>query len=309
MSGIGVVLNPFSKKYKTDPNRLERISFIIGDKASCKPTVDIDDLKRVAEEFKTRDIDILAISGGDGTIHCTLSTFLKVYGEKPLPRIYFLRGGTHNTITASLGVQGSTEELLSNLLVRYHEDKPFKIRKLRITRVNDEVGCIFGLGAVYRFMEVYYRMSSTLSHVTAVLMVVRGMVSMLVNGKMCRQVFKPFEAEITVNGKTWPFANYVTFFTGSVSQIGLGCNVFNSMLTRTDCVHAVGMSLKPRELFSQLPRMYLGKGARHPGILEEPAQNIIIRCAKPQPYTIDGDMYEGRTDFEIGLGPEVVVLV
>lgn len=309
MSGIGVVLNPFSKRYKIDPNHLERISFIIGDKASCKPTVDIDDLKRVAEEFKTRDIDILAISGGDGTIHCTLSTFLKVYGEKLLPRIYFLRGGTHNTITASLGVQGSTEELLSNLLVRYHEDKPFKIRKLRLTRVNGEIGCIFGMGTVYRFMEQYYRMSSNLSHFMAVIMILRGILSMIVNGRMSRQIFEPFEAEIVVNGKAWPFPQYGTFFTGSVSQVGLGCQVFRSMLTRTDCVHAIGMSLKPRELLTQLPRMYWGKGSRHPGILEEPAQNIKIHCAQPQPYTIDGDMYEGCTEFEIGLGPEVVVLV
>lgn len=309
MSGIGVVLNPFSKKYKNDPNHLERISFIIGDKASCKPTEDIDDLKRVADEFKTRNIDVLAISGGDGTIHCTLTTFLKVYGEKPLPRICFLRGGTHNTIAASLGITGNTEQLLSNLLVRYHEDKPFKIRKLRLTKVNNEVGCIFGVGAAYRFMEVYYRGGSNLSPFTAVLMVLKSLFSMLVNGNTSRELFKNFEAEVVVNGKKWPFTQFAAFVTGSISQVGLGCKVFNSMLTRTDCFHAMGISMKPRDVFSQLIPMYRGKGSHHPGILEEPAQTVEIHCAEPQAYTIDGDMYEGCTDFKLELGPELTVLV
>ena len=136
MPGIGVVLNPFSKKYKTDPNKLDQMAFIIGDKASYRPTEDLEDLRRVAESFKTRDIDVLAVSGGDGTIHVTLTTFLRVYGDKPLPRVTFLRGGTLNTIAATLGVKGSTESIMSSLLMRYHEDREFKVEKLRLMKIH-----------------------------------------------------------------------------------------------------------------------------------------------------------------------------
>ena len=124
MPGIGVILNPYSKKFKKDPNRAKHMGFIVGDKASCKETEDLDDLRRVAEEFKTRDIDILAINGGDGTNHCTLTTFLQVYREKPLPKIALLRGGTLNTVARSVGVKGRSEDILSNLLVSSTPAKP-----------------------------------------------------------------------------------------------------------------------------------------------------------------------------------------
>src|SRR3990167_10568117 len=142
MAGIGVILNPYSKKYRDNPERMKRMGFIVGDKASCKQTEDLADLKRVADEFKSRDIDILAISGGDGTNHCTLTHFIRVYGEKPLPKICFLRGGTLNTVASSIGVKGTPEAILSNLLVKYHEDVPFETRDLWLTKINDEYGFI-----------------------------------------------------------------------------------------------------------------------------------------------------------------------
>src|SRR3990167_3864318 len=135
MAGIGVILNPYSKKYRDNPERMKRMGFIVGDKASCKQTEDLSDLRRVADEFKSHDIDILAISGGDGTNHCTLTTFIQVYGDKPLPKIVFLRGGTLNTVAGSLKLYGTPEKILSNLLIRYHEDLPFQTRQVMLTKI------------------------------------------------------------------------------------------------------------------------------------------------------------------------------
>lgn len=309
MSGIGVVLNPFSKKYKKNPDKLDHMAFIIGDKASCKPTDDIDDLFRVAEEFKTRNIDVLAISGGDGTIHCTLTTFIKVYGEKPLPKIHFLRGGTLNTIAATVGIKGSTERLMSNLLIKYHEDKEFEYKKLRLTKINDEYGCIFGMGIIYNFMEVYYN-NPYLNPYIAAKTLVRSILSAMFNGKLIQKMFRRFDADVYVNGKKWPFANYTAVFSGSIRQLGLDFNVFNSMLKQNDLFHAIGMSLTPHQLLMQLKSLHDGVPATASGTLEEAAKTMDIYCAEPMPYTIDGDMIdEGVKEFKLTVGPEITVLV
>lgn len=308
MSGIGVILNPFSKKYKNDPNKLDHMAFIIGDKASCKPTEDASDLLRVAEEFKSRDIDVLAISGGDGTIHCTITTFINVYGEKPLPKITFLRGGTLNTIAATLGIKGSTENLMSNLLIKYHEDKAFDIRKLRLMKINQLYGTIFGLGLIYNFMEEYYK-NATLNPVVAAKTVTRAVFSGIFNGKLSQKMFKRFDADVIVNGKKWPFANYCAVFSGSIRQVGLDFNVFRSMIDQNEGFHTIGLNLSPHEIILQIKKMHDGKPPKHEGILEEPAKTMEIQLVEPLPYTIDGDMLEPQQKFTISEGPEITILV
>ena len=66
----------------------------------------IDELYRIAEDFRRDDIDVLAISGGDGTNHVTLTGFLDVYGGHTMPQVALLRGGTMNTVANSVGVGG-----------------------------------------------------------------------------------------------------------------------------------------------------------------------------------------------------------
>src|SRR5437762_2543265 len=104
--GIGVITNPRSRMNKRDPSRMRKLGYLIGDRGSAAATRSLDDLYRVAEEFKSADIDVLGINGGDGTIHHTLTAFVRTWGDKPLPLIAILRGGTMNTIANSYGIKG-----------------------------------------------------------------------------------------------------------------------------------------------------------------------------------------------------------
>ena len=75
MAGIGVILNPHSRSNRNNPDRVKRFGFIVGDKGSCHETKTLDDVKKLAHEFRDREIEILGISGGDGTLHKTLNVF------------------------------------------------------------------------------------------------------------------------------------------------------------------------------------------------------------------------------------------
>ena len=308
MSGIGVVLNPFSKRFKKNPVKLEHMAFIIGDKASCKPTEDLDDLYRVADEFKTRDIDVLAISGGDGTIHCTLTTFLKVYGDKPLPKIVFLKGGTMNIVASSLGVKGTTEKIMSDLLLRYHEDKSFETKKLRLMKINDAYGCLFGMGLIYNFMLEYYKHPKPNPFIAAKTLT-HAVTSGFLNGQMAQRLFKQFDAKILVDGKELEFANFCGVFTGTVAPLPFNFKVFYSMFEQNEEFHYIAMSLPPRELVKCFRNLYRGKPSLHPGLMDGSTSKLEIITEEPMPYTIDGDLLEGETHFVIEPGPEITVLV
>lgn len=308
MPGIGVILNPHSKKYKKRPKKIERMGFIVGDKASLRKTTNLTELRQEVEEFKQRDIDILAISGGDGTNHCTLTSLVDVYGEKPLPKIAFLRGGTLNTVAATMGVSGFSERLLSNLILKYHEEIPFKMRQVRLMKINNEYGFIFGMGVIYNFMNAYYK-SGELSPMVAAKTLGHAIASAIMNRKFASHMFDRFDASVSVDGKKWPYANYNAIYTGSINQLGLNFKTYYLVDRFPNKFHINAFSLPPRNVLAYVPKMYRGKPCGSPNFLETAASHAVIDLEHPLPFTIDGDMKPPEKKFEVSMGPELIVVV
>lgn len=308
MAGIGIVVNPKGKKFKQDPDKIQRLSFIVGDQGSYSATEDLHDLRRVAEEFKTRDIDILAIGGGDGTTHVTLSHFIEVYGEKPLPNITFLRGGTMNSLANACHIKGKPEKILSQLIYKYHEGHQFESTEMDCMQINDLYGFIFGCGVIYRWMDSYYSGPMGASPPKATYTLLRAIASASLNGKYARDLFRRFDAEVTVDGERWPFANWSAVYAGAIPILGLKAKVFH-LSEEYRRFHAVGFSLPPRNVLRHVPRMYLGRPPRCDQMLEEPAQEMVIELAEPIPYTIDGDMLPPAKKITVKTGPRIKILV
>ncbi len=307
MPGIGIVLNPHSKKHRRDPDKISRLGFIVGDKGSCQVSDDLHDLRRVAEQFKTRDIDILAIGGGDGTNHATLTTFIDVYGEKPLPQVTFLRGGTMNTLANACNIKGSPEKLLSNLIYKYHEGEKFETTEMDIMQINDKYGFIFGIGVIYRFMEAYYS-GAPPSPPKASYILIKSLTSALLNGRFARELFDRFDAEVRIDGKKWPFQNWSALYAGSLPILGLKFRVFH-YAEEYRKFHAVGFSMPPRNVLRHVPRMFVGKPSRSEDLVESPAGEMKIELAEAMPYTVDGDMLPPEKTFHIRTGPRLTILV
>ena len=73
---IGIVYNPFAGGNKTKPQaRKNKLEKILGPQGMVRETRSLEDIDSVAREFYQKDIDILGISGGDGTNHCVLTRF------------------------------------------------------------------------------------------------------------------------------------------------------------------------------------------------------------------------------------------
>lgn len=308
MGGIGIILNPHSKKYKRSPEKLKRIGFIVGEQGTFSPTQDLLDLKKVAQEFKDRRIDILGITGGDGTNHRTLTTFIKVYGETPLPKITFLRGGTINAVANGLGIQGPTEGILSNILYKYHEDEPFVTREVPIMKINDDYGFIWGLGTIDRFLQQYYAGEEASSWKAAKILA-QSIFSAMVGGPLGRELFERVDAEVVADGKRWPFKNYSALYMGAVHGLGLDFRVFYLVDKFPGKFHCAGYSMTGHSLFKFLPAMWLGVPCGSQDLLEEAVEEVTIRLAKPCRFTIDGDMHNPQDQFHISKGPILRIII
>ena len=99
-----MLLNPKAKRHQRDPELAKRLTRQLQDRGLVFRAQSLEELKEVAEELRRRDVDVVAVAGGDGTNHVTISELVQVYGEAKLPYFALLRGGTMNTTANSFGI-------------------------------------------------------------------------------------------------------------------------------------------------------------------------------------------------------------
>ncbi|HPQ80355.1 MAG TPA: diacylglycerol kinase family protein [bacterium] len=310
MSGIGIILNPHSRSNRKNPERVKQLGFIVGDKGSCHATETLDQVRRVAYEFKDRGIEILGISGGDGTNHKTLTAFLDVYGDAPLPKIALLRGGTMNNMANQLGIRGTPEKVLSNLIFKYHENEPFAETRINMIRVNGMYGFLFGMGLISRFIEKYQDVEGGPSPARGAWMLARAMFSSLFNGRMVQHLAERFDATITVDGRRMPFKNYMMIFAGTMRTLGFNFRPLYRATSAEGQFQTVAISATGRQVLCTFPAAFLARPSKSEHYADEMGSRVVIELEKPMSYTIDGDFPESPSDrIEISTGPLLTCIV
>jgi diacylglycerol kinase family enzyme len=304
MPGIGVILNPHSRSNKRNPDRIKEFGFIVGDRGSCHETGTLDEVKDLARQFKERQIEILGISGGDGTNHKTLTSFLEVYGNAPLPKIAILRGGTMNNLAWQLGIRGEPEKILSNLILKYHRGEEFKEKQMNMINVNGVYGFLLGMGLIDRFIRIYQNCDGGPTPTRGLLLLIKATLSAILNGRLARELCERFDAKIYVDGKLQPFKNYMMIFAGTMQTLGFRFRPLYRGASIPGQFQFVGISATPRQLFSAFPRALLALPSRSPHFTDEMGSEVIMEFAQPMSYTVDGDFAPSPADrVSIKVGP------
>jgi diacylglycerol kinase (ATP) len=290
----------------------------------------IEDLHRTAEDFRSLDIDVLGISGGDGTNHVTITGFLDVYGRgkvipsespPPLPQIAFLRGGTMNTVANSVGVQrGRPDGLLGRLMRAYAERATMPLANVerRVMRIGpagggagaSHYGFLFGTGVVYGYIAEYYRGGDP-SPLVAAKTLARGIGSTLVGGEMIKRMAAPFRGSVSLDdGTTWEERDYLSVAAGTIDQIGLAFRPFYRWAERPDAFHLLGIFASPFQFVCDLPRIRDARPMR-PGRTYEatPSRATIRGAERTVRYMIDGDLHETEGEIELAIGPRVKIVL
>jgi diacylglycerol kinase family enzyme len=316
--GIGVVLNPKSRRNLRDPSAASRLARTLGDHGVVREARSIDELYRIAEDFRRVDIDVLAISGGDGTNHITITGFLDVYGGATMPQVALLRGGTMNTVANSVGVRrGRPEGLLGRLIREYAQraNAPLENVERHVMRIGPKggrahYGFLFGTGVVAGFLAEYYSHGDPTPLVAAQTLV-RAVGSALVHGKMIRRMAEPFRGSVELeDGARWPERDYLTVTAGTIAHMGLNFKPFFRYEERPAAFHILGIYASPTSVVQELPRIHRAEPMRPGKAYEGLASLAVVRSARgPVRYTIDGDLHESDGELEIAIGPRVKLIV
>jgi diacylglycerol kinase family enzyme len=306
--GIGVITNPRSRVNKKDPGKMRQLGYLLGSHGAPYATKSLDDLYRAAEEFKAADIDILGINGGDGTIHVTLTAFGHVYGTSPLPKIAILPGGTLNTIAAGVGIRGKPQEMLYEVIDRYHQGEELRVVERDALRVGDKLGFIFGNGLIANFLEAYYETGRP-SPIMGAKLLARTVASAIFRGKLIKRLFRRWSGEVTVDGETWARTDFATVTAATVPEIGIGFKPYYRCSEKPGHFAVLGIHTSPVGVALELPRVYRGRPMRRDKCISQVARRVELRAEEPFSYIIDGDTYTGVTELVLSTGPRLQLVV
>jgi len=309
VAGIGVVVNPHARKNRRSRDRVEQFSETVGNDGLVCLTESLEELEELAQEFRRRQIDLLAICGGDGSFFRALSAMVRVYGDAPLPMFLPLRAGSMNTLARSVGCRhGSPERVLVSILADYRAGRPFECTERHLIQVNGEhFGFMVGAGAIVNFLRVYYGGPRSGPWAASKLFL-RVVASSLVGSTLSRGVLQHTEADIDCDGERVPHRRFNVIYASSITDIGLGFQVTYLATRKRGFFHVLAGRLQASEVFRRLRRLRKGWPLELPELYDNLARHVRVEFPRPTQYMIDGDILGAVSSVEIATGPRLTII-
>jgi diacylglycerol kinase family enzyme len=310
MAGIGIITNPHAKLNRRNPERSKLLSYIAGSRGTLEVTNNLEDLRKVAQQFYAQDIDTLAINGGDGTISRTITAFIQEYGSKPLPDIAVLRGGTMNMLADNLKLHGSPEQILYRLVEGHSLRQYMGVVEFNSLAINDHYGFLFANGSSRRFLEVFYKNKT--SALGSIMLLFKVLLSYPFGGSLYNNMIKEDRYVLQADDRQ-PTSLLSSFtFCSTVEMIPLKIKLFPHMLQHPDKFGCLSVLTPPRKIPFVLPHFLLGLSATREHKVEFACEKLTITADSPQAnaYTLDGELFYPPTgDLTIALGPKLRFII
>jgi diacylglycerol kinase family enzyme len=300
---IVVFANPGSRANRRDPQRARRFASILGEMGHVLFPASADALASEARQVAQAQPSIIAVYGGDGTLHWTVTALLRAYRERPLPLLALLPGGTMNVVASSLGIMAQPEALLAQLAAGERAVRPPAVVVRRCMRVQDEYGFVFGTGLISNFLEEYYAAGDYGSR-RAIWLLLRSILSEAFTGRYARRIFRRFHARVFVDGQILPWTALLGLGAATVGEVGLGFKLHHRADDHPGRFAVLAIHSSPLGLTWDLPAVRQGRGISPRRAWSALATRLVIEPDELETlYTVDGDLYRARGNLSVELGP------
>ncbi|MDX9722610.1 MAG: diacylglycerol kinase family protein [Myxococcota bacterium] len=308
MPGIGVISNRNARLNKLNPKLKDRMAFMLGRGGELASTGSLDDAHKAVEAFKRFEIDMVAISGGDGTAHRTIEVLIEVYGDTPLPPVLLLPTGTQNMVPKSFGIRDSGVATLVLTLARYRHNVPLRTIRRNMLKVNEHYSFMFSVGVAPRFLKEYYDRGQT-TPVGAAKLLASLAYDAVRGGTMTAEMAAKFSFEQQVDHGPWSRMAGSAIFCSFIEELALGFKVFPRAGWDPNVFETVIGTGPATRFATALPHFWTGSTRRIDDFDRYLARTVEFRLDKPECYTLDGEVYEPLDRFVVSAGPEIDFVV
>jgi diacylglycerol kinase family enzyme len=305
LAGIGIISNPHSKLNKKNPERHNYLSYIAGKEGFVAVTKSLEDLEKVAKDFKESGVKIIAINGGDGTIAHTLTAIIRAWKGFPLPKIALLRGGTINVLAQNLGISGSPEEILFRLIEGYSKGALLDSTTLPCIHVNGVYGFLFANGASANFLEEFYKNKS--DKLGSMLLLLKIVFSRFLN--------KDFFFRIAAASKTELWSqdqllvrehSSISTLAATIKHMPFGPKLFPKAGKDGEEIQCISYVCSPESLLVPVIKdVLLSPNRPSDAKISCSSRSLTIVTSPPVKYSLDGELYPSCDRVTLELGPEI----
>ncbi len=213
-----------------------------------------------------------------------------------------------NTIADSIGIRGDSNQILFNIVEKYHDGQAFKTVKRNVMNIDGRYGFLFANGVAFNFLKEYYS-GSTPTPTKAAAILSRAVLSAIRGGDFAKWLFRNFKAKITVDGAVWPYREYFMIVAATIDNLGFGFNPFVKVFDKPECFDIIGVLGSAMDVAKSLPSIRLGRPLNKNTYIDAAAIEVIFESEEPMKYTIDGDIYESGEKMMMKVGPKLELIV
>lgn len=306
---IGLLNNPLSGGNR---NGLEKIR----QAAAAQPEVfqrevqTPSDVSETLADFARREVCVVAVNGGDGTVQAALtSIFHHRFFDTPPALAVLPSAGTTSMIAGDVGLKGSRLNALERLFnwVRTKNDSAAQIErpvlKVQIPSQKTPIyGMFFGTAAIYQATQFCLQKVHTRGvrgEIGAGVALARFLWAALLKD---RRVVSAVPITIGLNQKAPENRNYLLVLITTLQRLFLGLRPFWGSQTKP--LHYTAVDDHPRHFLQALPPLMRGRQSR----LVKPENGYIshnideARLMLDSGFNLDGELYKPDSK----LGPVVV---
>ncbi len=303
MQRAGIIINPNAKKIRRGKTSLEHYKNFKCDQMDIRISQGLDEIKSIAVDFKKNGIDCIAIAGGDGTVHLTLTEIIKVYGEKFIPPVLILKEGTMDNVSRTIPLKGSGLSLLKKMKQRLESGEEFELHRRRTIKIQDRYAFLFGTGLITTFLNEVYsgKEKGLLRNLQVGFDAMKEALSNRSDGKF----FVPENNRITIDGKPVNIGSVNGILAGTVEHVGMSFSPLIDATQRDNAFQVIITALPPRKMLFNLNKLRKGKPIPREDYGNLFAKELVIESDAVFDYTMDGDIYEADRLVKVDLGPNI----
>lgn len=303
MTRIGLISNAKSQRNRRGLDGLHHVVTGATDVVHAS-TSTAEDLGEVLLEFARREVGLVLVNGGDGTVQAVLTRLLEDRPFATLPHLAVLARGMANTTAANVGLRGGAAAALQRLLearadgtIEHHlEERPI----LRIENVpgkGTQRGMMFGAGAVQDAIdlccrEVYARgLTGSFGIGVTLARLLLGAVLKTRD----RGVLRGHEIAVSLDAGAETRMSRLLVLATTLDRLILGSRPFWN--DERGPIRYTSITYPPKRLLRSVPKILYGgrRRALNPEVYDSRgAGEIAVRLDAP--FTVDGEMFEPPPD-------------
>ncbi len=317
---VGVLSNPKSGRNRRGLQSVREILAQHPEVYHSEATTPTEVLAAVVE-LAQREVDVMAINGGDGTVASVLTALFnnKPFAKRPL--LALLRGGTTNMTAGDVGLKGNHKKTLRKLLAwanKAYPDTPIINREvLRVQAAPDKApiyGMFFGTGAIIKGIEYCHQKVHSKGFRDGVgpgLCTLRILLAML-KGDTRYVAPVPIAVEIEAptrssTARTQKLDHFL-LLTSTLEHLFLGIRPY--WATNAGALHYTAILAAPSHPLRAIPSLFWGRPNRF-GTPENGYSSLkvnALRLTMDSQFTVDGELYEADSragSVQVARGGEV----